>query len=442
MLNAIWLGLVLIAVVYAAFAGTMPAVTKAGFESAETAVNYVIKLTGFMIFMLGVMRVASDGGLLAAIARLLAPILRRLFPDVPPDHPAMGAMVMNMASNMLGLGNAATPFGLKAMAELNRLNPHPGVATDAMVLFLVINATAIHIMPPTGTMAVRAAAGSASPAAIWVPTLIATMCAMTVGVLTVYLLRGRTRYAAQPLPATEAAAAAAVAPDPSLPDAQLPTAVVAVSPVRNALAAAIGLALLAAVVWEIAKPWPGVPWAARTRLDVAKEIADQWLIALLIAGLLLVGLRGGVRIYDAMVAGAREGLDVVVRIVPYLVVILVAVGMFRASGALDLIIGAVDPITSAIGFPAAALPMALLRPLSGSGAFAVMAEILEAHGPDSFVGMLASTLQGSTETTFYVLTLYFGSVGVREIRHTLAACLIGDLAGFAGATLACHLFFS
>jgi spore maturation protein SpmA len=442
MLNAIWLGLVLIAVVYAAFAGTMPAVTKAGFESAETAVNYVIKLTGFMIFMLGVMRVASDGGLLAAIARLLAPILRRLFPDVPPDHPAMGAMVMNMASNMLGLGNAATPFGLKAMAELNRLNPHPGVATDAMVLFLVINATAIHIMPPTGTMAVRAAAGSASPAAIWVPTLIATMCAMTVGVLTVYLLRGRTRYAAQPLPAAEAAAAAAVAPDPSLPDAQLPTAVVAVSPVRNALAAAIGLALLAAVVWEIATPWPGVPWAARTRLDVAKEIADQWLIALLIAGLLLVGLRGGVRIYDAMVAGAREGLDVVVRIVPYLVVILVAVGMFRASGALDLIIGAVDPITSAIGFPAAALPMALLRPLSGSGAFAVMAEILEAHGPDSFVGMLASTLQGSTETTFYVLTLYFGSVGVREIRHTLAACLIGDLAGFAGATLACHLFFS
>ena len=147
------------------------------------------------------------------------------------------------------------------------------------------------------------------------------------------------------------------------------------------------------------------------------------------------------RIYDAMVAGAREGLDVVVRIVPYLVVILVAVGMFRASGALDLIIGALDPITSAIGFPAAALPMALLRPLSGSGAFAVMAEILEAHGPDSFVGMLASTLQGSTETTFYVLTLYFGSVGVREIRHTLAACLIGDLAGFAGATLACHLFF-
>ncbi len=432
MLNAIWLGLVLISVLYAAYAGTMPAVTAAAFKSAETAIGDVIKLTGFMIFMLGVMRVASEGGLLAAIARGLSPILRRLFPEVPPDHPAMGAMVMNMAANMLGLGNAATPFGLKAMAELNKLNPYPGVATDAMVLFLVINATAIHLMPPTGTMAVRAAAGSAAPSAIWVPTLIATTCAMTVGVLVVFLLRRRERYAARPLPDAEPAVARSAAPD--LPDTTLPMPGPA-SPVRNALTIAIGLALLAAVVWAIAVP------GDRTRADIAKEIVNQWLIVLLVVGLLLVGLRGGVRIYDEMVAGAREGLDVVVRIAPYLVVILVAVGMFRASGALDLLIGALDPFTSAIGFPAAALPMALLRPLSGSGSFAVMAEILHAHGPDSFVGMVASTLQGSTETTFYVLTVYFGSVGVREMRHVLPALLIGDLAGFAGATAACHLFF-
>jgi spore maturation protein SpmB len=199
---------------------------------------------------------------------------------------------------------------------------------------------------------------------------------------------------------------------------------------------AIGLLLLAAVVWAIAVPGPG-----RSRVDVAKEVADQWLLALLIAGLMLVGLRSGVRIYEAMVAGAREGLDVVVRIAPYLVVILVAVGMFRASGVLDLVIGALDPLTSAIGFPAGALPMALLRPLSGTGSFAVMAEILKNEGPDSFVGMVASTLQGSTETTFYVLTVYCGSVGIREMRHALIACLLGDLAGFAGATAACHLFF-
>jgi spore maturation protein SpmB len=271
--------------------------------------------------------------------------------------------------------------------------------------------------------------------------MIATTCAMVAGVLTVFVLRGRARYAVRPLADAEAPAPSDTSPD--LPDAIAPPPVSPASPARSALALAIGLLLLGAVAWRVAvpPPWAGVPWRALTSIDMLFEITDQWLIALLVAGLLLVGLRGGVRVYDAMVAGAREGLEVVVRIVPYLVVILVAVGMFRASGALDLIIGALDPITSAVGFPAGALPMALLRPLSGSGSFAVMADILKIEGPDSFVGMLASTLQGSTETTFYVLTVYFGSVGIRDIRHALAACLIGDLAGFAGATAACHLFF-
>jgi spore maturation protein SpmA len=436
-LNAIWLGLVLIAVVYAAFTGTMQEVADAAFSSAESAVSLVIKLAGFMLFMLGAMRVASDGGLLAAVARGLRPILRRLFPEVPPDHPAMGAIVMNLAANMLGLGNAATPFGLKAMVELNKLNRYPGVATDAMILFLVINTTALHLMAPTGTMAVRAAAGSASPGAIWLPTFFATLCSTSVGVLMVFLLRRRARYAVRPL----ADAPEPVAPAPTVPEIAETLPTPATSAARSALAAAVGVALLAAIAWQIAVPWRGVPWAGRTSLDVLRQIAEVWLIPLLVAGLLLVGLRGGVRIYESMVAGAREGLDVVVRILPYLVVILVAVAMFRASGALDILTRALDPITSAVGFPAAALPMALLRPLSGSGAFAVMAEILATHGPDSFVGMLASTLQGSTETTFYVLTLYAGAAGVRELRYALAACLIGDLAGFAGATAACHLFF-
>jgi len=432
MLNAIWLGLVLVSVLYAAFTGNMKAVAAAGFANAEAAIALVIKLTGFMIFMLGLMRVASDGGLLAAIARALAPILRRLFPEVPPDHPAMGAMVMNLASNMLGLGNAATPFGLKAMVELNRLNPHPGVATDSMILFLVINATAVTLMAPTGTMAVRAAAGSTAPGAIWVPTLIASTCSTLTGVAVFYLLRGRARYAARPQAVSNTVATA----EAPLPVAEPTPPALVTSPARSALAAGIGVALLGAITWEIASPGAG-----RSAGDAAREIAEHWLIPLLAASLLLVGLRGGVRIYESMVAGAREGLDVVVRIVPYLVVILVAVGMFRASGALDLLIGALDPLTSAAGFPAAALPMVLLRPLSGSGAFAVMAEILESHGPDSFVGLLASTIQGSTETTFYVLTLYAGAAGIRDLRHALPACLIGDLAGAIGATAACHLFF-
>jgi spore maturation protein SpmA len=385
------------------------------------------------------MRVASDAGLLALISRALAPILRRVFPDVPPDHPAMGAMVMNLAANMLGLGNAATPFGVKAMVELDKLNPRPGVASDPMILFLVINSTCITLMAPTGTIAVRAAAGSASPGAIWVPTLMASACSMIAGLVMVYILRVSAR-SAPPGPRAEIAREAAVASaaevtDPKPPPAPSP------SPVRSLLAAAIGLALVAAIGWEIARPWDGVPWASRTQLDALKEIAADWLIRLLIAGLLLMGLRGGVPVYESMVAGAREALEIVVRIVPYLVVILVAVAMFRASGALDLVIGAIDPFTSAIGFPAAALPMALLRPLSGSGAFAVMAETLQTHGPDTFVGMLASTLQGSTETTFYVLAVYCGAAGVRQMRYALPACLIGDLAGFAGATAACHLFF-
>ncbi len=440
MLNWIWLGLILLAVVYAAFTGRMPEVQEAAFASAKDAVNLVIGLTGFMIFMLGLMRVASDGGLLLWVARVLRPLLRRLFPDVPEDHPAMGAMVMNMASNVLGLGNAATPFGLKAMAELNKLNRFQGVATDPMVLFLAINTSAITLMAPTGTMAVRDAAGSAEPAAIWVPTLIATTCSTIAAVSAYFLLRGRKRYAPRPLPDAEASPeepAADDADDAAGADAALSRA--PREPMGTGRAIFVGatsLALLVGLGLEIAGQIE-----KQSAADVLKAVAGSWLIPLLVSALLLVGVAGRVRVYESMVAGAREGLDVVVRIVPYLVAILVAVGMFRASGALDLVIGLLDPATRLIGVPGEALPMALLRPLSGSGAFGVMAEILETQGADTFTGMLVSTLQGSTETTFYVLTLYCGAAGVRDVRHALACCLIGDLGGFLGATAACHLFF-
>ena len=435
MLNWIWLGLVVVAVVHAGFTGHMQDVSLAAFESAKSAVTLVIGLTGFMIFMLGLMRVAADGGLLRVIARVLAPLLRRLFPEVPPDHPAMGAMVMNMASNILGLGNAATPFGLKAMVELNRLNRLPGVATDPMVLFLAINTSAITLMAPTGTMAVRSAAQSASPGAIWLPTLIATACSTVAAISAYFLLRKLPRFGARPLADADAAAPETEAP-PEPPSDLEGSASGPLGFARTALLVGVGGALLLAVGLELQ-----TLARAEGALSAVRQISEHWLIPLLIVGLLLVGVAGRVPVYESMVAGAREGLDVVVRIVPYLVVILVAVGMFRASGALDLLIAAVDPITSAIGFPGEALPMALLRPLSGSGAFAVMAEILESQGPDSFTGLLASTLQGSTETTFYVLTVYCGAAGIRDARHALPACLIGDLAGAAGATAACHLFF-
>jgi spore maturation protein SpmA len=439
-LNWIWLGLILLAVGYGAFTGRMEDVSKASFEGAKSAVQLVIGLTGFMVFMLGLMRVATDGGLLRAVARGIAPLMRRLFPEVPADHPAMTAMVMNFATNLLGLGNAATPFGLKAMRELETLNRHPGVASDSMVLFLAINATAITLFPPTGTMAVRAAAGSAAPEAIWVPTLIATTCSTLTAVVVFYLLRGWPRYAARPLDDAPAdASARAAAPDPGA-DAAIQRALGAAAqpagPARRALIWAVGLALLAGMVFEAARRLESEPAGS-----VATAMLQSWLFPLLIAGLLLVGVAGRVRVYESMVEGAKEGLEVVVRILPYLVAILVAVAMFRASGALDLLISLLGPLTSPLGFPAEALPMALLRPLSGSGAFAVMSEIVTVHGPDSFVGNLVCTIQGSTETTFYVLTLYYGASGTRNTRHTLVACLIGDLAGVVGATAACHAFF-
>ena len=435
MLNWIWLGLIWGAVVYAAFTGHMEAVSKAAFEEAIGAVTLVIKLAGPMILFLGLMNVASEGGLLAAIARVLRPLLRRLFPEIPEDHPAMGAMVMNLASNVLGLGNAATPFGLKAMVELNRLNRAPGVATDAMVLFLAINATSITLMAPTGTAAVRAAAGSAAPFAIWVPILIAHTCANLVAVAMVFWLRGRARYAVRPL--TDAPASAHLPAAEASPETP---------PIREV--APMGAPQRVFVWGTFAVLAGGAAMELTGRLADASLLSaviamlNAWLAPLLILSLLLVGVAARVRVYESMVAGARDGLDVAVRIVPYMVAILAAVGMFRASGLLDVIVHALDPITSAVGFPAEALPMALLRPLSGSGSFAVMSEILQTHGPDSFVGMLASTLQGSTETTFYVLTVYAGVAGIKNVRHALPACLVGDLAGFAAATAACHLFFA
>ncbi len=435
MLNWIWLGLILVSIGYAGVTGRMEAVTTALFESARSSVELVINLVGVMVFMLGVMRVAFDGGLRDAIARGLAPLMRRLFPEVPADHPAMGAMVMNMASNILGLGNAATPFGLKAMAELGRLNRFPGCASDSMVLFLAINTSAITLLPPLGTIGVRLAAGSARPEAIWVPTLIATTCSTIAAVTMFFLLRRLPVFRPH---AVEGADATDTEDDAPLE--------VAEPEERTREPMGLGRGLLiggfVAIVGIGLVMEVGRLQAEHTGGDLVMALVQTWLFPLLVAGLLLVGVAGRVPVYESMVEGAKEGLQVAVRIVPYLVAILAAVAMFRASGALDeLLIPAIHPLTSLIGVPAEVLPMALLRPLSGSGAFGVMSEILTTHGPDSFIGLLTSTLQGSTETTFYVLALYLGAARVSEGRHALFACLTGDVAGFFGAVAACHWFF-
>jgi len=437
-LNGIWLALVLISVLHAAFTGRMAALNTAIVDSAVDAITLAIKLTGPMVLFLGLMSVAREGGLLTLIARGIAPLMRRLFPDVPADHPAMGAMIMNMASNALGLGNAATPFGLKAMSELRRLNPRPGVATDSMVLFLAINTSSVTLLP-TGVIALRAAAGSENAAAIFPTTLIATLGSTIGAVAACFLLRGwrglrqEDRPAAPPEAHDEAEAGESDAPevDVAIPSELPPLA----SPAVRWTLRAFWLAFGAALVLHLRD-------LDARGLDAFLDVMKSWLLAALVAFLLWFGVRRRVRVYEAAVAGGREGLEVAVRIAPYLVAILVAVGMLRASGALGALVAWLEPFTSAVGMPGEAMPMALLRPLSGSGAYGVLAEILQSQGPDSFAGLVASTLHGSTETTFYVLALYLGAAKVRDGRHSLPACLVGDFCGLVAAVAACHWFFA
>jgi spore maturation protein SpmA len=425
-LNAIWLILAAGAIVWGALSGTLPLVTAAIFDSA-----------GVMVFFLGLMKIAFNAGLRDAVARRLEPITRRLFPEIPADHPAMSAMVMNMASNMVGLGNAATPFGLKAMAELSGLNRYSGSASNAMVLFLAINSSAVTLLPPLGTIGVRAAAGSADPWAIWMPTLFATTCSTTAAVVAYFTLSKFPIFRHRPeLPGTGVADIAMDAIDP-------PSAVVGSieepswkRPLRLTLVLGVlGLFLYGLIgdFSQVAQDEGAVP--------ALRHVLQVWTLPALLLGIFMLGLGRGVAAYDAMIEGGREALEVAVRIVPYLVAILVAVAMFRASGALAILVGFIDPVTSVIGVPAEVLPMALMRPLSGSGALGLMSEILTVHGPDSFIGMLTSTLMGSTETTFYVLAVYLGAAGVVDGRHALLACLTGDIAGFFGAVAACHFFF-
>ena len=444
MLNAIWFLLVASALFVAALGGPedLKAVVDSIFVSAKSAVQLVIGLVGVMVFFLGLMRIAFEAGLRDVIARWLTPVTRRLFPEIPSDHPALSAMVMNIASNVLGMGNAATPFGLKAMSELAKLNRHSGSASNAMVLFLAINASAVTLLPPLGTIGVRAAANSSDPWAIWMPTLFATICSTTTAMSAYYLLGRIPVFRHRPeLPGDPGAVPSDGPDEPVIDTAEtaspsLPPESEIIAQTRRGFVVLCALLTIGLIgrAFFTAFDEAGFVFALRS-------VLQMWALPALLLAVLLYGFANRVRVYDAMVAGGRDALSVAVTIVPYLVVILVAVAMFRASGALDYVISYIDPVTSLIGVPGEVLPMALIRPLSGSGALGVMSEILTAHGPDSFIGMLTSTLMGSTETTFYVLAVYLGAAGVVDGRHALFACLAGDIAGFFGAVAACHFFF-
>jgi spore maturation protein SpmA len=383
------------------------AFTDGLFDMAKAAVmSIVLPLVGAMAFFLGLMKVAEKGGAMTVIAKLLRPLMVRLFPDVPANHPAMSAMILNMAANALGLGNAATPFGIKAMQELDRLNPEKGTATNAMVLFLAINTSSVTLLP-TGVIAIRETLGSQDAAGILPTTLLATILSTSTAILAA---KGFQRFS--PAPTGPVDDAGAEGED----HGAYPLWV-------------SGLALAALVAL--------VPVSVRYG-----SVIGPWIVPLMVVGFLTFGAVKGVPVYEAFVEGAKDGWDVAVRIIPYLVAILSAVGMLRGSGAIDLFVSAVGDWTMLVGMPAEALPMALLRPLSGSGAYGVMMATLEEHGPDSYVGYVVSTLQGSTETTFYVLAVYFGAVQIQRIRHAMAAALTADAMGIAGAVGACWLYFT
>jgi len=407
MINRIWASFFLIAAV-AGIVRTLqgdPAVWAAmvasSFEMAKTGFEIALGLTGMMCLWLGIMKMGEMGGAVELMARAFGPLLRRLFPDVPPDHPAMGAMVMNMAANMLGLDNAATPLGLKAMKELQSLNPEPERATDAQVLFLVINTASVTLIP-LSIFVYRAQMGAADPTDVFLPLLIASFFATLAGLFVTSFF--------QPLK------------------------------LRDPVVLAY-LGGMSAVVGGMAWYFGSLPKEA---LERQSSIFSNVIIFGIILVFLLLALRKNVPVYETFVTGAKEGFQVAIGIIPYLVAMLVAIGVLRSSGALDLFLDGVRQGVGLLGVDARwvdGLPTALMRTLSGSGARGMMLETMKTQGADSFAGRLVSIVQGSSETTFYVLAVYFGSVGIKKERHALTCGLLADVAGFLAAIFVCYLFF-
>jgi len=389
----------------------MKSVTNAAIDYAGRAVNIALGLVGIMALWLGIMKIAEQAGLINIIARVFRPFTKFLFPDVPNDHPAIGSIVMNISANMLGLGNAATPFGLKAMEELDKLNPKKGTATNAMITFLAINTAGLTLIPATA-IAVRAASGSSDPAIIIGTSIFGAGCATICAILATKLL--------EKFPMT-------FSDFISLIKASW----------KTLAAILVFITLVVTLIMSGSLALLGDTETIKSIIQIIAVLA----IPLIIISFVSYGFYKKVKVYEVFVEGAKEGFNVALRIIPYLVAMLVAIGIFRAGGAMDFLIMIISPATSLIGFPAEALPMALMRPLSGSGAIGIMTETIAVHGADSFLGILVSTLNGSSETTFYVLALYFGSVGISKTRHAVSVGLIADVAGAMGALFIVTLLF-
>ena len=465
MLNVIWLALLVVSVVLAGFTGKLPQLTTGAFATAKDAVMEIaLPLVGLMAIWLGIMKLAEQAGLVQLMARALRPILRRLFPDVPPDHPAMGSMLMNISANMFGLGNAATPLGLRAMNDLEKLNPRPGVATNAMCTFLAINTSSVQLVPTTA-IAILAISGSRNPTAIVSTAFFATSIACISGVAMAKFLEKLRAFRLPPIsePAENSGMAISENADAENSVALEKIVVHPFSKKAKWLLAFFGFlfaamfALLAFPDWinasltAIHQHFAAFPaWKVS---PLAKDMADKnallrslnavsiLAVPFLLSFFPLYAHLRGVKVYEQFTEGAKEAFEVAKRIIPFLVAMLVGIRMFKEAGGIDLISKLLRAPLTAIHFPVDLLPMVLMRPLSGSATLGIFTELVQRLGPDNPISLTAATIFGSTETTFYVLAVYFGAVAIRKTRHAVLAGLTADTVGVIASLVICHYMF-
>jgi len=431
MLNYLWLGLILCGIVLGVLTGKTEAVTAATFDAAKASLMTIaLPLGAVMALWLGIMRLAEKSGAVERLSTFLKPLLTRLFPDVPADHPAMGAMVMNIAANMLGLGNAATPLGLRAMQGLESLNPRPGTATNAMCTFLAINTSSVQLIPATAVGILAAAAGAIHPTAIIGTALVATTCSFVTGVISVKLLQRLPMFSLPPMPSVMSGKTSeSFTLSPVEPFTEFP--------LWKKILLGGYIILFAFTIAHLTlsgQPQASLPIALIQSISLVA-------IPFLIGFFPLYAALRGVAVYEEFIEGAKEGIQVALRIFPYLVAILVAIGIFRSAGGIDILTRLLSPVLDLIGLPPQVLPLVLVRPMSGSAATGLFAEIVKACGPDSYSAHLAGTILGGTETTLYVLAVYFGSVAIHKGRHALAAGLLADAAGVVASLVICRLVF-
>ena len=407
-LNYIWIAFFVVAFVIAicklVFWGDVeafPEMMNSTFSSSKTAFEISLGLTGVLTLWLGIMRVGEKGGAVNALSRLLSPVFVKLFPDIPKGHPVTGSIFMNVAANRLGLDNAATPLGLKAMEQMQTLNDKKDTATNPMIMFLVLNTSGLTLIP-VSIMVYRAQMGAAQPTDIFVPILLATFFSTLTGIIVTGIYQR-------------------------------------INLLNRVMLLTLGgiCALVAAIIW-------GFSQMDKESMNTVSTLVANILLMTIIVGFILAAARKRVNVYDAFIEGAKDGFSTAVRIIPYLVAILVAIGVFRASGAMDMLIDGVKYMVAALGGDTdfvGALPTALMKPLSGSGARGMMVDAMTTYGADSFIGRLSCVFQGSTDTTFYIIAVYFGSVGIRHTRHAVTCGLLADLAGVIAAIAICYLFF-